>query len=155
MGLSGRKRAELIEQAVCLHFELLRGMSAETTDDWLQVDLTLAQIKALFVLWNQSPMTVGALGERLGVGVPAASHLVERLVQLGLVERREDESDRRRTHVSPSPEGAALVDRLRAVRGEQLRRWLERLGDEQLAALVKGTDALVKVGPRPAPNGGS
>ena len=145
MGQVDRPRAELIERAVNQHFELLRAMSAEATDDWLQVDLTLAQIKALFALWHQAPMTIGALGERLGVGVPTASHLVERLVQLGLVERREDESDRRRAHVSPTEAGAALVDRLRALRAEQLRRWLERLNEDDLGALTRGFDALLRV----------
>lgn len=145
MGQADRARPDLIEQAVNQHFELLRAMHAESTDDWMQVDLTLAQIKALFALWHQAPLTIGALGERLGVGVPTASHLVERLVQLGLVERREDEADRRRTHVSPSAAGAALVDRLRAVRGEQLRRWLERLDEDELAALTQGFDALLRV----------
>jgi DNA-binding MarR family transcriptional regulator len=146
VGQPDRPRADLIEQAVCAHFELLRAMTASSTEDWLQVDLTLAQIKALFALWQEAPLTIGALGDRLGVGVPTASHLVERLVQLGLVERREDESDRRRTHVSPSETGTALVERLRAVRGEQLRRRLDRLEDGDLAALVRGFDALVRAG---------
>jgi DNA-binding MarR family transcriptional regulator len=137
------RRAELVAQAICQHFELMRSMHADATDDWIQIDLTLAQIKALFALWQEPPITIGALGERLRVGVPTASHLVERLVQLGLVERREDESDRRRAYVSPTEAGASLVDRLRAARSEQLTRWLDRLDDAELAALAKGLSALV------------
>jgi DNA-binding MarR family transcriptional regulator len=140
---SDTRRAELIAEAVCQHFELMRAMHADATDDWIQIDLTLAQIKALFALWQEPPMTIGALGERLRVGVPTASHLVERLVQLGMVDRREDESDRRRAYVSPTEEGVALVDRLRAARSEQLTRWMDRLGDDELQALAKGLSALV------------
>jgi DNA-binding MarR family transcriptional regulator len=141
---SDPRRAELIAEAVCQHFELMRAMHADATDDWIQIDLTLAQIKALFALWQEPPMTIGALGERLRVGVPTASHLVERLVQLGMVDRREDESDRRRAYVSPTAAGAELVGRLRAARSELLTRWLNRLDDEELAALGKGLSALVR-----------
>src|SRR5436853_256415 len=113
-------RARLIERVVDSHLDLLRAMQAEVTDEWLQMELTLAQIKALFALWREPPATIGALADRLGIGVPAASHLVERLVQLGMVERREDESDRRRAFVVPTAQGTGLVDRLRALRQGQM-----------------------------------
>src|SRR5439155_11531977 len=112
-----------------------------------------AQIKALFALWGEPPATIGALADRLGIGVPTASHLVERLVQLGMVERREDESDRRRAFVVPTAQGTALVDRLRALRQGQMRRWLGQLDDAELVLIEQAFALLVRAAASPSPPG--
>ncbi len=80
-----------------------------------------------------------------GVGQPTASHLVDRLVQNGLVVRTEDPLDRRRTLAELSPEGIELIERLRQVRLEALQRWLVQLDDTALAALHLGFRALADV----------
>lgn len=146
-------RAAWIAETLDLQSAMLKVLHAESTEEWLQLELTLAQVKALFVLHVDAPaqgyapgtLTIGALAERLGVGVPTASHLVERLVQLGMVQRREDEADRRRAFVAPTPRATELVERLRTLRIERMRRWLERLDDGELRALADGLRGLVRV----------
>src|SRR5207245_1710670 len=64
-------------------------------DSWLNLDLTMAQFKAACALSIDQPTTVGALGQRLGIGLPAASHIVERLVRLSLADRYDDPRARR------------------------------------------------------------
>src|SRR5437588_6971759 len=92
----------------------------------------MAQLKGRFALAD-SPMTIGQLADALGSGKPAASILVERLVQLALVERAEDPLDRRRTIARVTPQGEELVARLRQGGRDRLRAWLSRLGDDDLA----------------------
>src|SRR5258708_34240682 len=62
-------------------------------------DLTMAQFRGLVVLSHDQPLAIGVLGDRLGIGLPAASRLVDRLVADRLVERNEDPIDRRRSLV--------------------------------------------------------
>jgi len=134
-------RDQLIDNALQAQKQIMQAMHAAAEPAWLQLDLTMAQLKGLFALAD-GPMTIGQLADALGSGKPAASILVERLVQLGLVERAEDALDRRRTIARVTARGEELVARLRQGGRERLRTWLSRLGDDDLAALVQGLRAL-------------
>ena len=134
-------RDQMIDNALQAQKQIVQAMHAAAEPTWLQLDLTMAQLKGLFALAD-SPMTIGQLADVLGSGKPAASILVERLVQLGLVERAEDALDRRRTIARVTARGEELVARLRQGGRERLRTWLSRLGDDDLAALVQGLRAL-------------
>src|SRR5207244_1942970 len=81
----------------------------------------------------------------LGVGLPTGSHLVQRLVQAGLVDRTEDIENRRRTLVRPSTEGESLVGRLRNGSRDKLRDYLVLLDEEDRADLKRGLRALARL----------
>src|SRR5215831_2155800 len=116
---------------------------------WLQVELTVAQLKALFALVDGGPMPIGGVAARLSIGLPAASSLVDRLVDHGLVERREDRHDRRRTLAEPTAAGEALAQQLRQGSREALRAWLERLDRDDLEALTRGLAAVARAASAP------
>jgi len=121
--------------------------SSVVGDDWLQLDLTTAQLKALFALSLEQPATIGVLAQRLGVGLPAASHIVERLVRLRLVSRYEDAADRRRAYAQLTGEGEALLSRLREGSRERIRAHLTRLTDAQLDELNRLMEMLTAPDP--------
>ena len=77
-----------------------------------QSGLTIAQLVALHVLVQHGPHTVGGIASCVKLSAAAASHLVDRLVQRGLVARSEHAVDRRQKQVSISSAGRALIDRL-------------------------------------------
>jgi DNA-binding MarR family transcriptional regulator len=110
-------------------------------------DMTMAQFRGLFVLWHDQPLAIGALGDRLGIGLPGASRLVDRLVAERLVERYEDPADRRRALVRLAPRGLAALEEMQQGRrqmGGQLRRAIARLPDRQLAQLREAMAALAE-----------
>src|SRR6185312_3333579 len=113
-----------------------------TATEWLDLDLSMAQVKALFVLMQRQPVPIGALADCLGVGMSGGSHLVDRLVQDELVERSEDPDNRRRTLIRLTPAAEALVTRLQQGRVEQLRRCLRRMEQDDLQMLLTGLRAL-------------
>jgi DNA-binding MarR family transcriptional regulator len=101
-------------------------------------DMTMAQLRALMVLSHEQPLAIGALAERLGTGLPAASRLVERLVADALVERYEDPTDRRRALVRLSTRGQSALDETQQGRrqgGHRLRSLLARLPADRLDSL--------------------
>ncbi len=102
----------------------------------------MAQVKALFVLLQEQPLTVSALADRLGVGISAGSRVVDRLVQFHLVERSDDPDNRRRSLVRLTGHGGALINRLQQGRLDRLRRCLRQLSEEQLSGLINGLRAL-------------
>jgi DNA-binding MarR family transcriptional regulator len=114
---------------------------------WLTADLTISQLKAIVLLASGGPLTISELARLLGMGNPAASILVQQLVEQGYIERYEDSQDRRRTYVRPTERGAGLL----AGRREQIRTsllgWLGQMDGADLAALQQGLEALIRVIP--------
>jgi DNA-binding MarR family transcriptional regulator len=69
---------------------------------------------------------------------------VSELSRAGLLERVEDDADRRRTLVRVAPEHAAAIEAFLSRRLEPLRRALQRLSLPERAAFVRGLDVLTE-----------
>lgn len=137
-------RDDLLAQAREAMYGLNRVIMARGSAHWAHLDISMAQLKALFALSEAADLTVSALAERLGTKPSATSVLVDRLVHQGLVKRIEDESDRRRVLLSMTEEATALVERLRQGRS-QIAELLKALNSDELRALTVGLNALVRV----------
>jgi DNA-binding MarR family transcriptional regulator len=133
---------QLARQVQATYRALIRAMKGATIVDWVELDLTLAQIKVLFALADEETTTIGRLAEQLEVGQSTASHLVERLVQAGLAARGEDPDDRRRAVPRLTPRGEDLVDRLLGGAGA-LPAALPLLNDAELAAIRRSLELLI------------
>ena len=72
--------------------------------------LTYPQYLAMLVLWEQSPRTVGALGDALDLDSSTLTPLLKRLEAGGLITRVRDPEDERRVIVSLTDRGLALRD---------------------------------------------
>ncbi|SRR6266545_8002495 len=136
---------EGVEHGLALYGMVTRALHELGAPAWHHVELSVAQLKALFALVDGGPMPIGGVATSLGIGLPAASSLVDRLVDQGLAERRDDRTDRRRTLAEPTAAGDALAQRLRHGSREALRAWLERMDRDDLDALVRGLVAMVAV----------
>ena len=77
--------------------------------------LTLNQLVTLLLVGTTegARMRAGELARRLGISSPAATALVDRLVDAGVVERSRGE-DRRVVWVSPTGAGSNLIERLQS-----------------------------------------
>ncbi len=144
--MGGDPRLDLVDRGLDLYRELARVLHEKGAPVWQQTDLTVPQLRALFTLADRGQTPIGGVAARLGIGLPAASSLVERLVEQGLVQRTEDSLDRRRTLAGATEAGLALVQRLRQGSREALRAWLEQMDGDDLAALVSGLEALFAIG---------
>ena len=91
-----------------------------------QSGLSMSQLGALFRLHRSGYCGVSNIGDHLGVTHAAASQMVDRLVQQGLLERAEDLDDRRVKKITLSPKGRKLVEESIEAR----RRWVEQLTDK-------------------------
>jgi DNA-binding MarR family transcriptional regulator len=139
---------ETIERILRAQRTVIRTLH-ETSTSWLELNVSMAQLKTLIVLGDEGPLPVGQVGCRMGVTLPTASYQVERLVQKGLVERVQDERDRRRTLVHLTPEANELLRSLRQGRADLMRSWIERMDPGDVAALEQGVSALACVAAAP------
>lgn len=146
---TGADPADPVAAALAAQNAIVRCLHTTTIPDWIQLDLSIGQLKTLMSLDSEQTLNVTALAELLRIGKPAASILVDRLVQLGYVSRAEDRGDRRRTLLTLAPAGAELVALLRQGAGQgRFARWLEQLDAVDLAALTRGLQALAAIAAR-------
>ncbi|MDW7981378.1 MAG: MarR family winged helix-turn-helix transcriptional regulator [Thermomicrobium sp.] len=145
-------RSELIETIVQEMREVIAYLHRRSPPQLGGLDLSMAQLKLLFVLSCGEPRTVSDVAERLAITPPTASHLIDRLVHLGLVRRREDERDRRRTVVALTQQGEELLRQLRQGNEQHWRELLTHLAPDDLEALLRGVRALASVARRTRPS---
>src|SRR6266478_4428920 len=105
---------------------MMRGLKATMGQAWMEIDLTLPQMRTLLVLAEEGPLVIGQIAQRLGIGLSTGGHLVDRLVQAGLAERMEDVEDRRRTLARLTPKGEDLYARLLS-RVQQVQALIQKL----------------------------
>lgn len=98
----------------------------------------------IMIALADKPHSVRQLAEVLGVSSPAVTQLVDRLVEIGMVERRHDTRDRRVVLVDYVP-GMQDIARRIVGRGRQQLNWVvERMTAEEAEAFVKGLRLLVE-----------
>ncbi len=136
---------ERIQAALVAMQGMYLAVQQMTASDWQQLDLTVAQIKALFSLRGDKEVTISDLAREMRIALPNASTVVDRLVKHGLVERHEDQQDRRRTLVRLGDRGDELTGRLLRGRRARLVSSLGKLDSRELEALTVGLRALARV----------
>jgi DNA-binding MarR family transcriptional regulator len=97
------------------------------------------------------PLSVTELSEQIGLSLATTSLMVGELDRAGLVERSEDEEDRRRTLVAVDEDTSRELDAWVRGRLEPLRRTLERLSPEARAHFMEGWRVLDEESARIAP----
>lgn len=134
-------REELEREVLQQYRALGRAFKATTEPGWMEIDLTIAQLRTLLVLAEEGPLVIGQIAQRLGIGLSTGGHLVDRLVQAGLAERAEDAGDRRRTMARLTPKGEDLYSRL-LNRTQHLQSLIQRMRENELTALLQGLQAM-------------
>ena len=126
------------EQALKLWVVLSRAhaaVSAHAKADIARHGLTPAEFGALEVLHHKGPLLLGEVKRRILVSSGGITYVIDRLVEKGLVERRDCPEDRRASYAALTDEGAALMTRIFPAHAECIARALSGLdADEQAAA---------------------
>lgn len=104
--------------------------------------ISMAHLQTLWILQEHGPQPMTRLADLLGVAVPNATGIIDRMEQRGLVERLRDGADRRVVTVRQTPEGARAVEEIDGWRSDMLVELLDRLDTDQLLRLVGGVDEL-------------
>jgi DNA-binding MarR family transcriptional regulator len=104
--------------------------------------ISMAHLQTLWILQEHGPQPMTRLADLLGVAVPNATGIIDRMEQRGLVERLRDGADRRVVTVRQMPEGARAVEEIDGWRSDMLVELLDRLDTDQLLRLVGGVNQL-------------
>lgn len=150
------RRTDLMARIIDLEPQMLRVLGPAQARDWVDVDLTMSQLKMMFVLSSaMSPgddgstgLRVGEVARGLGVTLPTVTAVMDKLVERGLVRRDEDPLDRRQHVCRLTPEGKALLHRLMAGRRTFTNALLEHLDEQELEAFLRGMQVLIAAAER-------
>ena len=111
--------------------------SAQTSAAWMDLDLTLGQIRFLHILNRAGPMSIGHIAELLGVTLTTASQFVNRLERHGYVERLHRDDDRRVVECRLTERGAAVTAAMRGMQREVLGALLGNLKPREMLVLER------------------
>lgn len=141
---SSQDRAALFSVCISAVETVMHAQRRVGCADWLELELSMGQLKALMALVAKGPQSVGTVARVLDVAEPSASTLVDRLAAQGLVTREADPADRRRILVTPTAKASDLADRLQQVHNERFTELLSHLSDDDLAAFAQGLRGLAQ-----------
>src|SRR5262245_5907601 len=99
------ERLQRIHRILSCSVALILGFNPSRDRAWLNLDITMPQLKALIFVTQNEDATSGRIASGLGVTLSTITGIVDRLAEQQLVTRREDPRDRRVTRVLPTPSG--------------------------------------------------
>ena len=104
--------------------------------------VSLTQVRALAAVEELGPCTLGALANALAVSVSTASRLVDRISELGLLDRRQSPTNRREVTIRVTPRGKRLLRRHEEARRGVFAEVLVDVPVEDAQALLRGLRAV-------------
>lgn len=117
----------------------LVGVSARSLGE-VEETVTLTQFRTLVVLDGHGPSRLNRLAERLDVQASTALRAVDRLIDAGFVQRRENQADRREVVIELTPGGRDLVDQVTSRRRAAIEHVVRAMPSSKRRDLV---DALI------------
>jgi DNA-binding MarR family transcriptional regulator len=113
-----------------------RVKRAPIPDELKSVAIAPRHLALFSYLQFDGPMPVNELASRLEVAPATVSLMISDLSRKGLLDRREDEADRRRTIVSIAPGRQAAIEKWIVAAANAWQAALEPLTDEQRRVFV-------------------
>jgi DNA-binding MarR family transcriptional regulator len=102
----------------------------------------MAHLQVLWLLGEHGPLPVGRLADLLGVAVPNATGLIDRMEQRNLVTRTRVPGDRRVVLVSVTDAGRETADQVDGWRSAMLEGLFRRLDTSELRRLAEALEEM-------------
>jgi DNA-binding MarR family transcriptional regulator len=106
--------------------------------------VSLAQCHVLLEIEEQGQATTGQLAQRLGLDKSTLSRTIDGLVDIGLVERLPNPSDRRFTPLAVTKQGKSICDAINRSADEYYGRVFENIPQVKHDAIIQNFSLLVQ-----------
>jgi MarR family transcriptional regulator, 2-MHQ and catechol-resistance regulon repressor len=132
--IMGRVAADMLSVPPLI-FRLLRSKLIKTTLAGVDGDIHLPHFEIMRVLREEGTLHVARIGERLHIAKAQMTHLIDKLVELDLVARQMDATDRRTVNIALTEGGLVLMEEHRANLVNAVREYMSALTDDELETL--------------------
>jgi DNA-binding MarR family transcriptional regulator len=122
-----------------------RRLRQEAYDAEAGADLSPTLTAALATVERYGPLTPSELAERESVRRPTATRIVASLEERGLVARTADPGDRRASLITATPEGRALLKRLRSRKNAYIAKRLRGMDADEIETLERAAGILERM----------
>lgn len=140
------EKEQLIQSTLRLADKGFRDLFPFLPKEWLELDLTAGQLRALLLLYTNGPTRMSDISSSLGVSMATATGIIDRMVERGIVLRESDPNDRRIVRCRVSPEGEKLVSGLWRSWSERAKVMLRALDRPKLLAVRGFLEAMLEAG---------
>ena len=134
---------EQIRQGIEAMFFAYRGFTADPDRILATLLYGRAHHRAIHFIARTPGTTVNNLLATLGVTKQSLNRVLRTLIEDGLVENRQGVQDRRERHLSLTPEGKTLEQRLSAAQHQRMRAAYSAAGPEAVAGFRKVLEAMM------------
>lgn len=134
---------QTVDKATRLYVRAVGILDTLRVQAWKQLEITVTQLRVLFILRDTPGAPAGFLADRLRVTPPTVTGLVDRLVRVGLVRREEDPEDRRLVRNYLTERGLQVVGEVEREGRAYLTKVFDRLTLDQLNRFVAALEDLV------------
>ncbi|HXZ95067.1 MAG TPA: MarR family transcriptional regulator [Dehalococcoidia bacterium] len=138
----GPKHEELIENILQLGEKAFRELFPMVPTEWLQLDLTMPQLKVVLLLFMSGPARMSDIASALGVSLATATGVVDRLVERDVVQRESQPEDRRVVLCRLSEKGQKMIGRLWQLSRDNLRELLDAIEPAKLGLVIEALQAI-------------
>jgi len=142
------RRKKLIDRILGLEAQMYRAVGYGEPAAWLGAELTMAQVKVLFLLFVSGPVSLSHLAHAMQVSVGTASAVVDRMVGHRLVSRTTDPDDRRFVRLDLTDDGRTLVHRLHEDSRLRTARLLEVMDTGELEVVLGSMKVMIAAADR-------
>ncbi|OGO31964.1 MAG: hypothetical protein A2Z29_06195 [Chloroflexi bacterium RBG_16_56_11] len=139
------EKERLIREIHQLGKEISHSMERYACGAWIDLDLTIGQLKSLMLIDFEGGICVKDLASALKMAPSNATNLVDSLVKAGLVSREENPGDRRMMLLKTTPQGKNLTTNLRESAMRQMSELLTQFSLDGLRALADGLNTFLKL----------
>ncbi|MCL5985524.1 MAG: MarR family transcriptional regulator [Actinobacteria bacterium] len=126
---------EMADELVSLFPLLFKNLMKFERDD-RDPELSRVHMDIMFILNKFGQLTMSDIANRLLISKPYNTLLVDKLIDLGLVERLPDSEDRRIVNIRLTEKGIGYLREFRESNKENIKRKLSTLGDSELKQLL-------------------
>ena len=140
------QRKELIEDILHLSDKTFRELFPMVPKEWLQLDLTMPQLKVVLLLFLSGPARMSDIASALDVSLATSTGVVDRLVERDIVLRESHPDDRRVVLCRLSEKGQKLIGGLWQLARGRARELLEAMAPSQLPLVAEVLEALLQAG---------
>jgi len=127
---------EMVRIHPILHRKLHRDLFKVVLEE-VGVDIAHHHLMLIRMIQESGPLSSSEIGEMLAIAKPQMTHSVDKLVLLGLVERKHCTEDRRRVRISLTDRGRSTLERVDMNINRRLKEKLAILSDNELKKLAE------------------
>jgi len=140
-----RRTADGLLSVPPLIFRGVRRKLLKTALENMNIDVSPLHFEIMRLLKEEGTLHIAEIGERLQIARAQMTHLIDKLVEVKMVERQANSTDRRVTNIVLTAKGNAFLEEHGGNIWKATKEFVSSLTDEELADLSASLERLREI----------